>query len=92
MNHWAGCKNIYVKHYNEWNESELIYKNHAFNLLDIENAMWNDYATEMGFAGQEVPENPYKFQQFKLFLQKHAEDYLDELLDLCYGEVVTNDH
>lgn len=82
MNHWVDCENIYVKHYGDCSEPDLIYKGLTFSYHKVLKKMWQYYSFSLGFSKQSLPKDPYKFPRFREFLKEHAEKYLDSLLDV----------
>lgn len=82
---WRGCKNIKMRYYNDWATPDILYNGYEFPYYDIEDALWYDFCEETGHVDSQSGETEVE-EEFNLYVQDNAEDYLEDVLAGGYFE------
>lgn len=85
-NKWRGCSNVLWQSNGEWGDPDIIAdiggKTYVFNYWDIEDALWDMFCEDNGYDRAEVENDPSIEDEFDLYCQSSAYDYLE---DVVYG-------
>ena len=85
-NKWRGCSNVLWQSNGAWGDPDIIAdidgKTYVFNYWDIEDALWDMFCEDNGYDRAEVENDPSIEDEFDLYCQSSAYDYLE---DVVYG-------
>ena len=81
MANYLGIKGVKFIYHGEWSDPEIIYKDRAFNVRDVEDMLWDEF--------QAMTNNTGDFDEFVQWLHDNpylVTDRLDDLIALSETE------